>query len=258
MPLPAEPAALLTVTSGAVVGLVLGLVGGGGSILSVPLMVYVVGIRDAHLAIGTSALAVAINALVGLGGHARAGTVKWRCAAVFGGCGVMGALCGSTLGRAVDGRHLLAAFAGLMVVVAIMMLRGRRNLGNPGAACNRDNVGRVSACALGTGLLSGFFGIGGGFLIVPGLVACTGMPILNAVGTSLFVVAVLGLTTATSYALTGLVAWPVAALFIAGGAVGSIVGLRCGKTLAAQRGALTTLFATLILFVAAYVFYRSL
>jgi len=254
--LPADPA--LTVLSGALVGLVLGLVGGGGSILSVPLMVYVVGIRDAHVAIGTSALAVGLNALVSLSGHARAGTVKWRCAVVFGVCGMIGALVGSTLGRAVNGQRLLAAFALLMVAVGIMMLRGRRNLGNPGAACNRDNVGKVCICALGTGVLSGFFGIGGGFLIVPGLVACTGMPILNAVGTSLFVVAVLGLTTASSYAASGLVDWPVAVLFIAGGAIGSILGLRGGKALAAQRGLLTTLFACMIFVVAGYVLYRAL
>ncbi|MBS4075641.1 sulfite exporter TauE/SafE family protein [Ameyamaea chiangmaiensis] len=250
-------AGVAAVLCGVVVGLVLGLVGGGGSILAVPLMVYVVGVRDPHVAIGTSALAVAVNALVSLGGHARAGTVKWRCASIFGACGMAGALLGAELGKAVDGQRLLAAFALLMIVVGVLMLRGRRDLGNPGAACNRDNVGKVCACALGTGGLSGFFGIGGGFLIVPGLIACTGMPIRNAIGTSLFAVAVLGLTTALSYALTGLVDWPVAALFIAGGALGSVAGLRLGARLGAQRGLLTTLFAGMIFVVAAYVLFRA-
>src|SRR6478752_3529154 len=94
---------LLGIGSGALVGFVLGLVGGGGSILAVPLIVYLVGVRNPHLAIGTSALAVAANAATGLVHHARAGHVKWRCAAVFAAAGVAGAAVGSTLGKAFDG-----------------------------------------------------------------------------------------------------------------------------------------------------------
>ena len=86
-------------------GFVLGLVGGGGSILAVPLMVYVVRMPSAHMAIGTSALAVAANAAIGLWSHARAGTVKWRCALTFAGAGIVGAFLGSTLGKALDGQR---------------------------------------------------------------------------------------------------------------------------------------------------------
>ncbi|MFT8638332.1 MAG: sulfite exporter TauE/SafE family protein, partial [Pseudoclavibacter sp.] len=188
----------LEVLSGAVVGFTLGLIGGGGSILAVPLMVYVVGVANPHVAIGTSALAVAVNALAGLAQHARAGTVKWRCAAIFATCGVVGAFGGATLGKAMDGRRLLLCFALLMIVVGVLMVRGRRNQGCAGAACNRENVGRVMTYGLGTGALSGFFGIGGGFLIVPALIASTGMPILNAIGTSLVAVAAFGASTALS------------------------------------------------------------
>lgn len=92
-----------------------------------------------------------------------------------------------------------------MVVVGVLMLRGRGDTGNPGAECNREKAPKVLGYGLSTGLFSGFFGIGGGFLIVPGLIGSTGMPILNAVGTSLIAVTAFGLTTAANYAFSGLV-----------------------------------------------------
>src|SRR5437016_2363898 len=101
--------------SGALVGFSLGLVGGGGSILAVPLMVYVVGVPDPHVAIGTSALAVAANAAANLSNHARGGTVLWPSALMFAAAGTIGALAGSILGKMVDGERLLALFALLML-----------------------------------------------------------------------------------------------------------------------------------------------
>src|SRR3546814_19672553 len=106
-----------------------------------------------------------------------------------------------------------------------------------GAACNRHNAPKVLGYGLGTGGFSGFFGIGGGFLIVPGLIASTKMPILNAVGTSLVAVTAFGLTTALSYAASGLIDWPLAAVFIAGGLAGGIAGARAARQLS-SRGAL--------------------
>ncbi len=113
---------VLGIGSGALVGFSLGLIGGGGSILAVPLMIYLVGVPSAHVAIGTSALAVAVNAAANLGQHARRGTVKWQCAAVFAATGVIGAFAGSSLSKMVDGQKLLALFALLMLVVAGCML----------------------------------------------------------------------------------------------------------------------------------------
>ena len=247
----------LGAVSGGLVGFTLGLVGGGGSILAVPLMVYLVGVRDPHLAIGTSAFAVAANAAVGTINHARAGTVKWRCAMMYAGAGVAGALVGSTAGKAFDGEKLLFLFAIVMVVVGVSMLRGRAAVGDEGATCNRQNAPKVLGFGLGTGLFSGFFGIGGGFLIVPGLVASTGMPILNAIGSSLVAVTAFGLTTALNYAFSGLVDWPLAFVFIAGGVVGSLIGTRIAKRLAGTTGLLTTVFAVLIFVVAAYMLWKS-
>lgn len=242
--------------SGALVGFVLGLVGGGGSILAVPLMVYLVGVRSPHVAIGTSALAVAANAALGLATHARLGNVKWRCSLVFAAAGVAGALIGSTLGKAFDGQKLLFLFALVMVVVGILMLRRRGHVGDAAVKLGRENAGKLVLYGLGTGLFSGFFGIGGGFLIVPGLIAATGMPMLFAVGSSLVAVTAFGLTTAANYALSGLVDWILALVFIGGGLLGSFVGTRAAKRLSGA-GHLTTVFAGLIFVVAAYMLWKS-
>lgn len=187
----------LAVLSGIVVGFTLGLIGGGGSILATPLMLYVVGLAP-HAAIGTSALAVSANAFVNFGGHARKGNVRWRSAVIFAIVGVVGALAGSTLGKAFDGKRLLFLFAILMIVVGVLMLR-RRSAPAAKAAPGEERltlhmVLMVSAAALVVGALSGFFGIGGGFLIVPGLLFSTGMPMIFAIGSSLLSVGTFGLT----------------------------------------------------------------
>ncbi|MBS0239308.1 MAG: sulfite exporter TauE/SafE family protein [Proteobacteria bacterium] len=248
----------LGAVSGSLVGFTLALVGGGGSILAVPLMVYFVGLANPHVAIGTSAFAVAINAMTGLIGHARAQTVKWRCGGMYAASGVIGALLGSTMGKAIDGQKLLILFAMVMVLIGVLMLKGRGDAGNPDAECNREKAPKVLSYGLGTGLFSGFFGIGGGFLIVPGLVGSTGMPILNAIGTSLIAVTAFGLTTAINYAYSGLIDWPLALVFIGGGIAGGWAGTRVARHLAKERGMLTTLFAVLIFVVAAYMIWKSL
>ena len=249
--------ALLAALSGVAVGFTLGLVGGGGSILAVPLMVYVVGVKSPHVAIGTSALAVAVNALAGLANHARAHNVNWRCGGTYALAGVLGALAGSSMGKAFDGQKLLFLFALLMLVVAGVMFRGRGNEGIEGVVCNRDNFPKVASFGFGTGVLSGFFGIGGGFLIVPGLIASTSMTIYRAIGTSLVAVSAFGLTTALNYAASGLLDWGLAGSFIAGGVVGSIAGTAVSRRLSASKGRLNTLFAAMIVAVALYMLARS-
>lgn len=250
--------ALLGGASGALVGFSLGLVGGGGSILAVPLLVYLVGVPAPHLAIGTSAVAVAANAALGLMNHARAGNVRWPCASVFAGAGVVGAFAGARLGKMVDGQALLAAFAVMMVVVAALMLRRREPDRDRHVRLGRENAPALVGTGFAVGALSGFFGIGGGFLIVPGLVFATGMPMLQAVGTSLVAVTAFGIATAASYASAGLVDWTLAAVFVCGGLLGGSLGARAARGLAGRRGLLTKVFAGLILLVAAYMLARSL
>lgn len=243
--------------SGSFVGFSLGLVGGGGSILAVPLLVYLVGVTNPHVAIGTSAIAVAANAAANLANHARTGNVKWRCALVFAAAGVVGAFGGSTLGKTVDGQKLLALFAVLMMAVGALMLRNRSGAGGEGVRLSRENLLNLVGIGLATGALSGFFGIGGGFLIVPGLILATGMPILNAVGSSLVAVTAFGLTTAANYALSGLVDWSLAALFIGGGVLGGLLGAHAAKMLSGKKGVLNTIFTALIFAVAVYMLVRS-
>ena len=248
----------LGLLSGSLVGFTLGLVGGGGSILAVPLMIYLVGVGDTHLAIGTSAVAVAANAAIGLVNHARRGTVKWPCASVFALAGAAGALAGSTLGKLIDGQRLLALFAVLMLVVGALMLRRGAGEGDAGVRLSRGNLPKLLGVGVGAGTLSGFFGIGGGFLVVPGLMLATGMPILNAIGSSLVAVTAFGLTTAGNYAVSGMLDWGLAAVFVAGGVAGGWLGARSAGRLAAHRGALNVVFAILIIAVAAYTLARSL
>ena len=203
-----------------------------------------------HIAIGTSAIAVALNAATNLAMHARAGNVKWRCATVFAVAGVAGAFLGSTLGKMMDGQRLLSLFAVLMIVVGALMLRDRARIGDPASRLSRENLPKLLGFGLAAGALSGFFGIGGGFLIVPALMLAAGMPILNAIGSSLVSVTAFGLTTAGNYAWSGLVDWPLAGLFVAGGALGGLLGVRSAKSLSNRKGALTMVFAVLIFAVA--------
>jgi uncharacterized membrane protein YfcA len=221
-------------------------------------MVYLGGVPDSHLGIGTSAVSVAANAVTGLASHARNGNVKWRCAAIYSAAGVLGALFGSSLGKVIDGRHLLSLFAGLMLLVGAVMFRRRQDAGDPAAACTRDNMPKLFGFGGGTGLLSGFFGIGGGFLIVPGLVASTRMPMINAIGSSLVAVAAFGMTTAMSYARSGMVDWTLALIFIVGGILGGVVGSRAALMLQAREGALNVMFALMIVLVAGYMAWHTM
>ena len=247
---------IIAALGGAVVAFSLALVGGGGSILAVPILVYAVGIRDPHLAIGTSAIGVGVNALIGLAGKARAGAVRWRAGLPFALAGVVGAAAGSIAGKAFDGQALLGLFALLMLVVAGLML----HRGEPEGHLERHDgtLGKLTLYGTLTGVLSGFFGIGGGFLVVPGLIAATAMPIFNAMATSLVAVAAFGITTAGSYALSGLVDWAVAGAFIGGGLIGSLAGQRLAVRLSTVRGALTKLFAGVIALVAVYMLWEVL
>lgn len=248
--------------AGALIGFVLGLVGGGGSILAVPLLVYVVGVGSTHAAIGTAAVAVALNAAAGLAGHARAGNVKWRCALVFAAAGILGAALGAELGKATDGEALLALFGALMIVIGLAMLRKRKGEPQPDVRLDRDSAGtllpRLIPAGLGVGTLAGFFGIGGGFLIVPGLLWATAMPIGVAIGSSLVVVAALGATTAASYALSGYVDWPLVALLVAGGIAGSVIGRLASQRLAHAKRSLDLGFAALVVAVGAFVTWSAL
>jgi uncharacterized protein len=249
-------AGLIAMTCGAFVGLTLGLIGGGGSIVATPMLLYLVGMPP-HMALGTGALAVSANAFFNFFGHWRAGNVRWAEAALFAATGVVGALIGSTIGKAIDGQRLIVLFALMMIVIGLAMLRPRKGGGSVAAPLTPMSGVRVGVIGLSVGLLSGLFGIGGGFLIVPGLILATGMPMINAIGTSLLAVGAFGLATALNYAASGFVDWLVAAEFIGGGLVGGYLGLKAACHLSERKSTLNRMFAALVFVVALYIIWRS-
>jgi uncharacterized membrane protein YfcA len=243
---------------GALIGLLLAVFGGGGSVLATPLLIYLVGIRDPHVAIGTAAAAVAVNALIGLATQARAGTVKWPCAMVFGGAGLAGSLVGAQFAKMVDGQVLLAWFGVAMAAVAVSMLLPQRGQGDPDVRLSRALTLKLAPVGLLVGLAAGFFGIGGGFLIVPGLMAATGMTLAHAAASSLVSVVLFGAATSTSYAASGLVDWPVFAALVAGGGVGALAARTVARALSSHTLLGRRLFASMVLATAAYVIWRSI
>ncbi|MBE3561868.1 MAG: sulfite exporter TauE/SafE family protein [Ktedonobacteraceae bacterium] len=245
---------VLVVVSGVLVGFTLGLIGGGGSILAVPLLLYFVGYHDPHVVIGTTAVAVAATAYINLMPHWRAGNVRWKPALLFALPGAIGAAIGAEIGKVFPGKPLLFLFALLMVGIAISMLRQQKTEAKPVRSGWSLLLWTVPISFL-VGLLSGFFGIGGGFLIVPGLMFATGMPLLNAIGSSLFSVGVFGTVTAITYALSHLVNWLVVVEYIIGGVLGGILGARLALYLGKQKHLLARIFAIIILVVAAYMLY---
>jgi uncharacterized membrane protein YfcA len=242
---------------GAIIGLLLTVFGGGGSVLATPLLVYGVGVRDPHLAIGTSAAAVAVNAAIGLSTQAHAGRVKWPCALVFGAAGLLGALLGADLAKHVGGRQLMFGFACAMGLIAASMALPKRSAGDPDVHLDAKLALQLAPVGLVTGFAAGFFGIGGGFLIVPGLMAATGMTLTHAAASSLVSVTLFGMATSASYAASGLIDWPLFAALVAGGCVGALAGAPMAKLLETRQLLARRIFATMIVATAVYVAFRA-
>jgi len=259
--MPIHVADFATVLSGSAVGFILALVGGGGSILAVPLLVYGVGVASPHVAIGTSAIAVAVSALANMIAHWSAGNVRWPCAIVFSLAGVAGAVAGAGFAKQLDGQNLLFLFGILMIVIGALMLKKRAGGGDPAirltATTARQLMPMLVGIGFAVGLLSGFFGIGGGFLIVPGLMLATGMPLIYAIGTSLVAVVAFGASTAISYAVSGLIDWRLAGLFIAGGLLGGLIGIVTGRLIGSHDKVLRSTFAGVVILAGGYVCLRG-
>lgn len=250
-----------TILAGSAVGFILAVVGGGGSILAVPLLVYGAGVTSPHVAIGTSAIAVAISAFASMIAHWRAGNVRWPCAIVFATAGVGGALIGSHFAKQLDGARLLILFGILMIAIGALMLKARAGGGDPAIRLTPATAPRLLPLLIGiglvVGLLAGFFGIGGGFLIVPGLMLATGMPLIYAIGTSLVAVVAFGISTALSYTISGLIDWRLAGLFIAGGLLGGFAGIATGRAIGPQGKILQPAFALVVIAAGGYVCVRG-
>ncbi len=213
----------LTVTLAVFVGVALGLLGGGGSILTVPLLAYVAGM-DAKQAIATSLLVVGVTSAVGAISHARAGRVQWRTGLIFGGAGMAGAYLGGVLARFIPGSVLLVGFALMMIATAIAMLRGRKDVSSDGA--HRMPVAKIVAEGLVVGLVTGLVGAGGGFLVVPALALLGGLPMPIAVGTSLVVITMKSFAGLGGYLSSVHIDWTLAFAVTAAAVLGALIGAR--------------------------------
>jgi uncharacterized protein len=244
---------LLAGLGGALIGLLLTLFGGGGSVLATPWLIYIVGVTDTHAAIGTSAAAVAVNAAIGLAAQSRAGRVKWPCAVTFGLAGLAGALLGAQLAKQVDGAALLMWFAVVMIAIVGSMLIPKKNDGDPYVRLTPPMVLKLAPIGLAAGFAAGFFGIGGGFLIAPGLMASTGMTLANAGASSLVSVTLFGGATSLSYAASGQLIWPIFGALVAGGAGGTLAALPLAKLLEKRTAIARTIFALMVIAVAIFI-----
>ena len=231
------------------VGVSLGLLGGGGSILTVPLLVYVAGM-DAKEAIATSLFVVGVTSAVGMINHARGGRVRWRTGVLFGAAGMAGAYTGGLIGGHIPDVVLLIAFAVMMIVTAAAMLRGRKNV-DPDRAHKQLPVGRVLLDGAAVGLATGLVGAGGGFLVVPALALLGGLPMPVAIGTSLLVIAMKSAAGFAGYLSSVQIDWTLTLAVTGFAVVGSFAGARLAGRVPAH--VLSRLFAWFVLAMGTFV-----
>ncbi|MFJ6025839.1 sulfite exporter TauE/SafE family protein [Pseudarthrobacter sp. NPDC092424] len=216
---------LLVLALSVVIGLSLGVLGGGGSILTVPILVYVAGFEPKE-AIAASLFVVGVTSAVSVLSHARGGRVMWRTGLIFGAAGMAGAFVGGLLGGHIPGQILLIAFAAMMVATSAAMLRGRRKKNDDGAAPARHELplGRVLLDGAVVGLVTGLVGAGGGFLVVPALALLGGLPMSVAVGTSLVVIAMKSFAGLAGYLTTVQLDWGITLGVTAAAIAGTLAG----------------------------------
>ncbi len=251
---------LIAVVAGLLIGASLGALGGGGSILTVPALVYLLGLSP-HRATTASLMVVGAAAAVGAIAHARSGRVRLKTGATFGLLGIAGSYAGSLASAAVPANVLLAGFGLLMLTVAAVMIlrrRGRAHSGRAPASPGTRHTIMVAAAATGVGLITGFFGVGGGFVVVPALVLVLGFDMPTAAGTSLVVIAVNSAAALAARAGHGSLTldWPLIGTFAAAAVIGALAGGSLAGRASPQR--LSAAFTVLVILVAGYTLARSL
>lgn len=235
------------------IGVSLGMLGAGGSILSVPILTYVAGMEPSA-AIASSLFVVAVTSATGAISHARAGRVRWKIGLVFGSAGMVGAFVGGRLAGYIPGRILMIVFGVMMAVTAIAMIRGRRTRQPP--VVGELRVGKVVVLGTLVGLVTGTIGAGGGFVVVPALVLLGGLAIERAIGTSLIVIAMSSFAGLAGHLGKVHIDWPVTLAVTAAAVIGSLVGGRLAGRIppaALRRG-----FGIFIIAVAIFVLFKEL
>jgi uncharacterized protein len=216
---------ILAAALSVLIGLVLGMLGGGGAILALPMLVYAVHVEP-KTAIAMSLFVVGATSVVGAAVHARAGTVRWKLGATFGAAAMTGAFAGGRLAAFIPAAVLLVLFAGVMLVTATAMLRPP----SPAAAEPRTlALGRALVLGAAVGVLSGLVGAGGGFLIVPALTVFGGLSMREAIGTSLLVIALQSFAGFAGHIAHVELDWMLVAVVTGGAVAGTLVGAFAGK-----------------------------
>ena len=243
---------ILSLLLGFGIGASLGLLGGGGSILTVPALVYLIG-QPPQIAVTTSLAIVGANSAIGAYFHRTQGTVNWRVALVFGGTGMIVSYLSAGLSKQLSPNVLMVAFALLMLFIGALLLFRREP---QQSETFQFSLWKIVVSGLVVGLLTGLLGVAGGFLIVPALVMLIGLPMHEAVGTSLVVIA---LNSAAGFAghLNGMILdVPTILVFVGAGIAGIFIGARLGKDLNATL--LRRLFAVFVIGLAIFLLYDNL
>lgn len=244
---------------GALIGILLGLLGGGGSILAVPALVYGAGL-PLRAAVPTSLLVIGISSATALLPRLPERQIRWRIAAIVGAAGAAAAFAGAVVNRLLAPRIVLVGFAAIMIIVAIRMLRGDGGTGGdcalPGGGVNwRGCLPKSIGAGIVVGFLTGLFGVGGGFLIIPALVLLLGLPMAAAVGTSLVIIVINSAAGFVAHAGDVTLDYRITGAFAAAAIIGSLTAGRLATRLPARR--LSRAFAYLVLTIAAFILVQA-
>jgi uncharacterized membrane protein YfcA len=247
---------ILALIAALTMGFVLGLLGGGGSILAVPILVFLLGV-PAKAAIATSLLVVGTTSAFAVIGHARRGNVVWRTGAIFGAFAMLGSFGGGRLAAFIPGNVLMMLFAALMLVTAIAMLRGRKEETSKAAVPPTQlPIAKVAVEGIVVGGITGLVGAGGGFLVVPALAILGGLDMRKAIGTSLMVIAMKSFAGFAGYAGHVQIDYGLVGTFVIAAVVGTVLGTQTARLIDASR--LRTAFATFVLAMGAFIFAQKL
>lgn len=250
-----DGATLLAVSLSLLIGISLGLLGGGGSILTVPILIYALGVEEKS-AIATSLLVVGVTSAVAALQHARAGNVVWRVALVFAGAGMAGAFVGGGVAKYLPSSALLVLFALIMLATAGAMWRGRKATSASTETQERElPMGKIVLEGLVVGLVTGLVGAGGGFLVVPALALLGGLPMQQAIGSSLVVIALKSFAGYAGYAMHVDIDYGLAALVTGSAVAGSFVGARIARHVSPES--LRKGFAVFVLVMALYLLWKQ-
>lgn len=247
---------LFALLSGLLSGGALGLTGGGGSILAVPLLVYVVG-ENIHLAIGTSLVAVGVTSLISSVSYMRQSLVKFRIAFFMAAPGLVSTYLGALVNKQIKGPVLLLTFALLMIYIGFLMATKKAPVKNEVSDSTHINYPRILILGFLTGLASGFFGIGGGFLLVPALFLGANLKMKEAIATSLFIIFLFGMFGLASYLIQGReINLLISGVFVVGGSVGGIIGAFYAKRI--DQLWLRRIFSIFIILIGLAIFIENL